>query len=80
MQAHDGIKAGSFNVAVAGGMESMANAPYIMPGSRGGYRMGHKEVKDHMFLDGLEDAEICKLMGRFAQEMKTLSGAHAPGA
>ncbi|GAF57667.1 LOW QUALITY PROTEIN: acetyl-CoA C-acyltransferase [Psychrobacter sp. JCM 18902] len=69
MQAHDGIKAGSFNVAVAGGMESMTNAPYIMPGSRGGYRMGHKEVKDHMFLDGLEDAETGKLMGMFAQEM-----------
>ena len=74
MQAHDGIKAGSFNVAVAGGMESMTNAPYIMPGSRGGYRMGHKEVKDHMFLDGLEDAETGKLMGQFAQEMADEKG------
>ena len=74
MQAHDGIKAGSFNVAVAGGMESMTNAPYIMPGSRGGYRMGHKEVKDHMFLDGLEDAETGKLMGMFAQEMADEKG------
>ncbi|KAA0913677.1 thiolase family protein [Psychrobacter sp. ANT_WB68] len=74
MQAHDGIKAGSFNVAVAGGMESMTNAPYIMPGSRGGYRMGHKEVKDHMFLDGLEDAETGKLMGQFAQEMANEKG------
>ncbi|ERL55507.1 thiolase family protein [Psychrobacter aquaticus] len=74
MQAHDGIKAGSFNVAVAGGMESMTNAPYIMPGSRGGYRMGHQEVKDHMFLDGLEDAETGKLMGKFAQEMADEKG------
>ncbi|AMN48760.1 MULTISPECIES: thiolase family protein [unclassified Psychrobacter] len=74
MQAHDGIKAGSFNVAVAGGMESMTNAPYIMPGSRGGYRMGHKEVKDHMFLDGLEDAETGRLMGQFAQEMADEKG------
>ena len=74
MQAHDGIKAGSFNVAVAGGMESMTNAPYIMPGSRAGYRMGHKEVKDHMFLDGLEDADTGKLMGQFAQEMADEKG------
>ncbi|WP_348548948.1 thiolase family protein [Psychrobacter sp. KFRI-CH2-11] len=74
MQAHDGIKAGSFKVAVAGGMESMTNAPYIMPGSRAGYRMGHKEVKDHMFLDGLEDAETGKLMGMFAQEMADEKG------
>ncbi|MBI0426029.1 thiolase family protein [Psychrobacter sp. NG27] len=74
MQAHDGIKSGSFNVAVAGGMESMTNAPYLMPGSRGGYRMGHKEVKDHMFLDGLEDAETGKLMGMFAQEMADEKG------
>ncbi|MGO1399668.1 MAG: thiolase family protein [Psychrobacter sp.] len=74
MQAHDSIKAGSIKVAVAGGMESMTNAPYIMPGSRGGYRMGHKEVKDHMFLDGLEDAETGKLMGIFAQEMADEKG------
>lgn len=74
MQAHDGIKAGSFNVAVAGGMESMTNAPYIMPGSRAGYRMGHKEVKDHMFLDGLEDADTGKLMGQFAQETADAKG------
>ena len=74
MQAFDGIRAGSFNIAVAGGMESMTNAPYIMPGARGGYRMGHKEVKDHMFLDGLEDAETGKLMGQFAQEMANDKG------
>ena len=74
MQACDGIKAGSFKVAVAGGMESMTNAPYIMPNARSGYRMGHKEVKDHMFLDGLEDAETGKLMGQFAQEMADKKG------
>ena len=74
MQACNGIKAGSFKVAVAGGMESMTNAPYIMPTARAGYRMGHKEVKDHMFLDGLEDAETGKLMGQFAQEMADKKG------
>ncbi len=74
MQAHDGIKAGSINVAVAGGLESMTNAPYLMMGARSGYRMGHKEVKDHMFLDGLEDAETGKLMGHFAQEMANERG------
>ncbi len=74
MQAYDGIKAGSFDIAVAGGMESMTNAPYIMPSARSGYRMGHKEVKDHMFLDGLEDAETGKLMGQFAQEMANDKG------
>ncbi len=74
MQAYDGIKAGSFDIAVAGGMESMTNAPYIMPSARSGYRMGHKEVKDHMFLDGLEDAETGKLMGQFAQEMANEKG------
>lgn len=74
MQAHDGIKAGSFDVAVAGGMESMTRAPYLMPGARSGYRMGHKEVMDHMFLDGLEDAETGKLMGQFAQEMADKKG------
>ena len=74
MQAYDGIKAGSFDIAVAGGMESMTNAPYILPGARSGYRMGHKEVKDHMFLDGLEDADTGKLMGQFAQEMANDKG------
>ncbi|TXD97028.1 thiolase family protein [Psychrobacter frigidicola] len=74
MQACDGIKAGSFNVAVAGGMESMTNTPYVMPGARSGYRMGNKEVKDHMFLDGLEDAETGRLMGQFAQEMADEKG------
>ncbi len=74
MQAHDAIKAGSIDIAVAGGMESMTNAPYLLPGARAGYRMGHKEVKDHMFLDGLEDAETGKLMGQFAQEMADEKG------
>ncbi|WP_227429813.1 thiolase family protein [Psychrobacter sp. I-STPA6b] len=74
MQAHDAIKAGSADVIVAGGMESMTNAPYILPQSRAGYRMGHKEVKDHMFLDGLEDAETGKLMGQFAQEVADEKG------
>lgn len=69
MQAADMIKAGSADIVVAGGMESMTNAPYILPKARGGYRMGHGEVKDHMFLDGLEDAETGRLMGSFAQDM-----------
>ena len=74
MQACDAITAGSIRIAVAGGMESMTNAPYLMTGARSGYRMGHKEVKDHMFLDGLEDAETGKLMGQFAQEMADKKG------
>ncbi|OZG70524.1 acetyl-CoA acetyltransferase [Hahella sp. CCB-MM4] len=69
MLAHDLIKAGTNNVMVAGGMESMSNAPYILEKARFGYRMGHGEVKDHMFLDGLEDAKSGRLMGSFAQEV-----------
>ena len=69
MQAADMIKAGSAEIVVAGGMESMTNAPYVLPKARGGYRMGHGEIKDHMFLDGLEDAETGRLMGSFAQDM-----------
>ena len=69
MQATDAIKAGSAQIVVAGGMESMSNAPYILSKARAGYRMGHGEVKDHMFLDGLEDAETGRLMGSFAQDM-----------
>ncbi|EOR09738.1 thiolase family protein [Acinetobacter sp. ANC 3926] len=69
MQAADMIKAGSAEIVVAGGMESMTNAPYILPKARAGYRMGHGEIKDHMFLDGLEDAETGRLMGSFAQDM-----------
>lgn len=56
MVAHDLIKAGSINIAIAGGMESMTNAPYLLPGARAGLRMGTAQIFDHMFLDGLEDA------------------------
>ncbi|MGI3129675.1 acetyl-CoA C-acyltransferase [Halopseudomonas pachastrellae] len=68
MQAHDALKAGSNQVMVAGGMESMSNAPYIIEKARTGLRMGHGEIKDHMFLDGLEDARTGRLMGSFAQD------------
>ena len=54
MLANDLLKAGAANVMVAGGMESMSNAPYVIPKARGGLRLGHGEIKDHMFLDGLE--------------------------
>ncbi|AYO53313.1 thiolase family protein [Acinetobacter wuhouensis] len=74
MQAADAIKAGSAEVIVAGGMESMTNAPYLLPKARGGFRMGHGEVKDHMFFDGLEDAETGRLMGSFAQDMANNKG------
>ena len=69
MMAHDQILAGSVGVAVAGGMESMSQAPYLLPRAREGFRMGHGEVKDHMFLDGLEDAyDRGRLMGTFAED------------
>ena len=68
MQAADMLKAESADVVVAGGMESMTNAPYLLPKARGGFRMGHGEIKDHMFFDGLEDAETGRLMGSFAQD------------
>ena len=69
MLAHDLILAGSAGIAVAGGMESMSNAPYLLPKARGGYRMGHGQVLDHMFLDGLEDAyDKGRLMGTFAED------------
>lgn len=74
MQAADAIRAGSAQVIVAGGMESMSNAPYLMPKARTGLRMGHGEVKDHMFFDGLEDAETGRLMGSFAQDMANQKG------
>ena len=74
MQAADMIKAGSATVVIAGGMESMSNAPYVLPKARAGYRMGHGEIKDHMFLDGLEDAETSRLMGSFAQDMGDSKG------
>ena len=69
MYAHDMLVAGSVEVMVAGGMESMTNAPYLLPKARGGLRLGHGEVKDHMFLDGLEDAyDKGRLMGTFAED------------
>ncbi len=68
MLAHDQILAGSANIMVAGGMESMSQAPYILPKARQGMRMGHGQVMDHMFLDGLEDAYEGGLMGTFAQK------------
>ncbi|MGN6774369.1 acetyl-CoA C-acyltransferase [Rhizobium sp.] len=69
MLAHDLIGAGSVSVAVAGGMESMTNAPYLLDRACGGYRLGHGRVIDHMFLDGLEDAyDKGRLMGTFAED------------
>jgi len=69
MLAHDALRAGSARAIVAGGMESMSNAPYLLDRARAGYRMGHGKVIDHMFLDGLEDAyEKGRLMGSFAEE------------
>ena len=69
MLAHDLLVAGSAEVVVAGGMESMSNAPYLLPKARSGYRMGHQTVLDHMFVDGLEDAyDKGRLMGTFAED------------
>jgi acetyl-CoA C-acetyltransferase len=69
MLAVDALAAGNGEVVVAGGMESMTNAPYLLPKARGGYRMGHGQVIDHMFLDGLEDAyDKGRLMGTFAED------------
>ena len=69
MLAHDHILAGSGRIVIAGGLESMSNAPYLLPKARGGYRLGNGELLDHMFVDGLEDAyEPGKLMGNFAED------------
>ena len=68
MFAHDQLKAGTNTIMVAGGMESMSNAPHMLLGARQGIRLGHAELKDHMFLDGLEDAYTARAMGSFAQE------------
>ncbi|WP_057830958.1 acetyl-CoA C-acyltransferase [Colwellia sp. TT2012] len=68
MQAHDALLAGSIDIAVAGGMESMSNAPYILPKARTGLRMGHGQVIDHMMQDGLENAYDGIAMGCFAQD------------
>ncbi|WP_171248468.1 thiolase family protein [Acinetobacter sp. YZS-X1-1] len=74
MQAADAIKAGSAEIVVAGGMESMSNAPYLMDRARAGFRMGHGKVTDHMFQEGLEDAETGLSMGILAQEMADKKG------
>lgn len=69
MLSHDLLLAGGNEIIVAGGMESMTNAPYLLPRARAGYRMGHQQVIDHMFLDGLEDAyDKGRLMGSFAED------------
>ncbi|MCZ4340538.1 acetyl-CoA C-acyltransferase [Sphingomonadaceae bacterium G21617-S1] len=69
IMAHDALAAGSADIVVAGGMESMSNAPYLMLKHRGGARIGHDAIKDSMYLDGLEDAYTPgKLMGAFAEE------------
>ncbi|MDB5867101.1 MAG: acetyl-CoA acetyltransferase [Betaproteobacteria bacterium] len=69
MIAHDLIALGTNRIMVTGGMESMTNAPYLLPKARGGLRLGHAEIKDHMFLDGLEDAyDPGRLMGTYAEE------------
>ncbi len=69
MLTHDLLAAGSATIGVAGGMESMTNAPYLLDRARGGYRLGHGRVIDHMFLDGLEDAyDKGRLMGTFAED------------
>lgn len=64
---HDRIKAGSASIVVAGGLESMSNAPYLLPKARRGYRIGHQEVLDHMFYDGLQNPYDGEMMGHFAQ-------------
>ncbi|PTU74650.1 acetyl-CoA C-acyltransferase [Pseudomonas mangrovi] len=74
MLAHDLIRAGSCELMVAGGMESMSNAPYLQTKARAGLRMGHATLHDHMFLDGLEDAASGRLMGSFAQETADAQG------
>src|SRR6201996_7449132 len=68
MIASDQLALGNADILVAGGMESMTNSPYLLPKARGGYRMGHGEIKDHMFLDGLEDAYEHRAMGTYAEE------------
>ncbi|MFL6550603.1 MAG: thiolase family protein [Povalibacter sp.] len=66
MMASDQIRAGSANIILAGGIESMTNAPYLLPKARGGWRMGHSELLDHMFFDGLQSPFDGKMMGHFA--------------
>ena len=75
IMAHDLLLAGSAEVVVAGGMESMSNAPYLLDKARSGYRMGHGKIIDHMFFDGLEDAyDKGRLMGTFAEDCAEANG------
>jgi acetyl-CoA C-acetyltransferase len=78
MLGHDGLLAGSSNITVVGGMESMTNAPYLLPKARGGYRLGHGQIIDHMFMDGLEDSYAKetrgRLMGTFAEDCASSYG------
>lgn len=74
MLAHDLIKADTAQAVIAGGMESMSNAPYLLPKARSGYRMGHGQVLDHMMLDGLENAYDGQAMGCFAQATADAEG------
>ena len=75
IMGHDALRVGSAQVVVAGGMESMSNAPYLLDRARDGYRMGHGRILDHMFLDGLEDAyEPGRLMGTFAEDCAQAHG------
>lgn len=67
MLGHDAIKAGSSDIVIAGGMESMTNAPYLLPKARGGMRMGHAQVLDHMFTDGLQSPYDGQMMGMFGE-------------
>jgi acetyl-CoA C-acetyltransferase len=67
MFGHDVIRAGAAGIVLAGGMESMSNAPYLLPKARAGYRMGHQEVLDHMFYDGLQNPYDGNMMGHFAE-------------
>mgnify|MGYP002529905048 FL=1 len=67
MLAYDLIKTGNAKIVVAGGMESMSNAPYLLPSMRSGQRLGHGQVVDHIFLDGLEDVQGQRLMGCYAE-------------
>jgi acetyl-CoA C-acetyltransferase len=75
IMAHDLLLAGTADVVVAGGMESMSNAPYLLDKARSGYRMGHGKIIDHMFMDGLEDAyDKGRLMGTFAEDCAQANG------
>lgn len=74
MHASDAIRLGNAKIIIAGGMESMSNAPYLMPKARSGYRMGHNHIIDHMFYDGLEDAASGRSMGLLAQDMADKKG------